>query len=68
MAVLREVNGQQKEEISKLKEELMKKDVVVGSVRESENLQGYKSIGDSITMIMKGLQSKENADMKAIIS
>ena len=31
-------------------------------------MSGYKNIGESIASIMKGLQSKENADMKSIIS
>ena len=33
-----------------------------------EDLGGYKSIKESIDAITKGLQKKENTDMKAIIS
>jgi hypothetical protein len=67
VAVLREVNGQQKEEIVRLKSELMRKESSV-PVKEGVNPQGYHNIGESIAFIMKGLQSKENADMKSIIS
>ena len=34
----------------------------------SEEQDGYKSIGESIEFIMKGLQRKENTDMKSLIS
>ena len=57
VAVLREVNGQQKEEIDRLKDQLMKKESV-SVVRQVEGGQGYKAIGGSIANIMKGLQSK----------
>ena len=67
MAALREVNGQQQQQIRYLKEELTKKESVkrLGS---QEELSGYRSIGDSIDFIMKGLQRKENTDMKSLIS
>lgn len=33
-----------------------------------EDAIGYRQIGDSIDFIMKGLQRKENTDMKSLIS
>ncbi len=67
VAALREVNGQQQEQIKYLKEELTKKESVK-RLTNQEDLTGYRSIGESIDFIMKGLQRKENTDMKSLIS
>ncbi len=67
VAALKEVNGQQKEEIVRLKEELKMKEFQKESLPKGE-VDGYKKIKESIEMITRGLQKKENTDMKSIIS
>jgi hypothetical protein len=64
VAALKEVNGQQKEEIYRLKEELQKNQSRGGK----EEAEGFRSIRESIELITRGLQKKENTDMKSIIS
>lgn len=65
VAALKEVNGQQKEEIVRLKEELKLKENIKEPVAEVE---GYRKIKEAIEIITRGLQKKENTDMKAIIA
>ena len=60
------MNQEQKEEIYRLKEELSKKDVKKMEPIK-DDLSGYRNIKDSIDMITRGLQRKENTDMKQII-
>lgn len=67
VATLKEVNGQQKQEIIKLKEELKQKEYKKESASKSE-CQGYKKIKESIETITRGLKKKENTDMRSIIS
>lgn len=67
VATLKEVNGQQKQQIIKLKEELKQKEYKKDSASKSET-QGYKKIKESIETITRGLKKKENTDMRSIIS
>ena len=67
VATLKEVNGQQKQEIIKLKEELKQKEYKKESASKSDT-QGYKKIKESIETITRGLKKKENTDMRSIIS
>ena len=64
---LKEVNQEQKEEIYRLKEELLKKEVTKTEPMIKDDLGGYRNIKDSIDLITRGLQRKENTDMKQII-
>ena len=76
MAALKQVNGQQKQEIVRLKEELKAKEGgretglewQSSGVRPEEGREGLLVIQDSINSITKGLQCKENTDMKSIIN
>jgi hypothetical protein len=67
VAALKEVNGQQKEEIVRLKEELKLKEYTKEPVHSTE-VEGYRRIKEAIEIITRGLQKKENTDMKAIIA
>ena len=63
---LKEVNQEQKEEIYRLKEELSKKESKKMETSK-DDVSGYRNIKDSIDLITRGLQRKENTDMKQII-
>ena len=63
---LKEVNQEQKEEIYRLKEELSKKESKKIETSK-DDVSGYRNIKDSIDLITRGLQRKENTDMKQII-
>ena len=63
---MKEVNQEQKEEIYRLKEELSKKESKKIETSK-DDVSGYRNIKDSIDLITRGLQRKENTDMKQII-
>lgn len=69
VAALKEVNGQQKEEIVRLREELRTKVETKSEKEATQSSDGYKHIKDAIEIITRGLIKKENnIDMKTVIA